>query len=201
MQQSPGAALSLAILMISFAFPRVRRDPSIAALYGAIVAQARNLAFYRDWGVPDTVSARIDMIVLHLVLVLRRLRLIPETGSTAGQGLFDHFCQDMDDNFREMGVGDLKVPNEVRRVAEAFYGRARIYDAALDAGDRAALAAAVARNVYGGADTPPGASRLAAYMQETARHLGGQPDAAVSRGELMFPDPENMAAVSLRGEG
>ena len=43
-----------------------------------IVAQARSPSFYRDYGVPDTVSGRFDMIVLHLVLVLRRLRSEPQ---------------------------------------------------------------------------------------------------------------------------
>ena len=38
-----------------------------------------------------------------------------------------------------MGVGDLAVPKEMRRVAEAFYGRAKAYESAL-AGDSAARA-------------------------------------------------------------
>ena len=180
--------------MISFAFRRARRDPSIAALYGAIVAQARAPAFYRDYGVPDTVSTRIDMIMLHLVLVLRRLRQLPESGGALGQQLFDWFCRDMDDNFREMGVGDLKVPKEMQRIAEAFYGRARAYDAALDAADPAELAAAVARNVFGASEPPLGGQRLAAYMQEATVRLGTQPEAALRRAELAFPD---VAGVEL----
>jgi hypothetical protein len=47
---------------------------TIAALYGAIVAQARQPVFYEAAGVPDTVLGRFDMILLHLVLLLRRLR-------------------------------------------------------------------------------------------------------------------------------
>lgn len=176
--------------MISFGFRRTRRDPNIASLYGAIVAQARAQAFYREMGVPDTVSARIDMIMLHLVLVLRRLRRIPQAGPAMGQDLFDWFCRDVDDNFREMGVGDLKVPKEMRRVAEAFYGRAKAYDAALDGDDQAALTAAVARNVFGAAAQPLGVGQLATYIQHAARQLDGQSDAAVQRAELAFPDPE-----------
>ena len=41
-------------------FRLFRRDPradTISALYGAIVAQARNESFYRGFGVPDTVDA------------------------------------------------------------------------------------------------------------------------------------------------
>ena len=66
--------------MISLPFRRSPRTPSIDALYGMIVAQARSPSFYRGYGVPDAVEARIDMIMLHLVLVLRGLR-----GKTDGQ--------------------------------------------------------------------------------------------------------------------
>src|SRR5882724_9487190 len=83
--------------------------PTIDALYGAIVAQARLPVFYAGFGVPDTIEGRFDMVVLHLVLVLRRLRQGPRSAALA-QGLFDAFCRDMDHNLRELGVGDLSVP-------------------------------------------------------------------------------------------
>jgi cytochrome b pre-mRNA-processing protein 3 len=119
-------------------FPRFGREPrdpdTISALYGMIVAQARSPCFYRDYAVADTVNGRFDLIVLHLALVIARLT--PEVGLRGlGQGLFDRFCQDMDHNLREMGVGDLKVPKEMRRMGEAFYGRAQAYQAALSAAD------------------------------------------------------------------
>ena len=160
-----------------------------------IVAQARSPAFYRDYGVPDTVSGRFDMIVLHLVLVLRQLRQAPANVHPLGQQIFDRFCRDMDHNFREMGVGDLAVPKEMRRVAEAFYGRAAAYEAALDGGDPAVLVAALARNVFDAGEPPLGARRLAAYMHQAARQLVTQDPAA---GELKFPDP---AAVSAAQHG
>ena len=47
----------------------------------------------------------------------------------------------MDDNLREMGVGDLAVPKQMRRMGEAFYGRAQAYRAALAAADDQALVA------------------------------------------------------------
>ena len=57
--------------MISLPFRRSGQTRNIDALYGMIVAQARSRAFYLGYGVPDTVSARLDIIVLHLVLLLR----------------------------------------------------------------------------------------------------------------------------------
>ena len=196
--------------MIPLPFRRPKRSATIDALYGIIVAQARSPSFYRGYGVPDAVEARIDMIMLHLVMVLRGLRGGGEAGSLAeggrpvsdnggptaqalAQQLFDRFCQDMDDNFREMGVGDLTVPKEMQRVAAAFYGRAKVYDEALDAGDVSALAAALARNVFNAAEIQSGARRLAAYVMDAVTMVGTP--AALLRGDVRFPDPESVRAV------
>jgi cytochrome b pre-mRNA-processing protein 3 len=184
--------------MISLPFRRPSRDPTIGALYGMIVAQARSPSFYRDYGVPDTVAGRLDMIMLHLVLVLRRMRNSPEIERAVGQQLFDLFCRDIDHNFREMGVGDLAVPKKMRGVAEAFYGRAGAYDAALDAGDEDALAAALARNVFDAPAATVGSRRLAAYMRDAVRRLTPQDSAALVRGEVTFPDP---GAAEPGGQG
>ena len=71
--------------MISLPFRRQTQDPISARLYGTIVAQARSPSFYRDYGVPDTVAGRLDMIVLHLVLALRQLKRGPEAAQSIGQ--------------------------------------------------------------------------------------------------------------------
>jgi cytochrome b pre-mRNA-processing protein 3 len=176
--------------MIFRLFRRTPRDPSIALLYGAIVAQARAGVFYQNYHVPDTVSGRFEMIVLHLVLLLRRLGLEGEQGRALGQDVFDHFCRDMDANLREMGVGDLSVPREMRGLGEAFYGRQQAYAAALAGADRAALPQALARNVYGvDIQDETGAERLAAYVGAVVRALAAQGGAGFRCGQLQFPDP------------
>ena len=182
-------------------FPRFGREPrdpdTISALYGMIVAQARLPCFYRDYAVADTVNGRFDLIVLHLALVIERL--MPEAGLRGlGQGLFDRFCQDMDHNLREMGVGDLKVPKEMRRMGEAFYGRAQAYRAALSAADTGqALVAAVTRNIYAGSPASPAAAgRLAAYIRAAVRDLKGQDPAGLRAGTVRFPDPAAIPAVT-----
>jgi cytochrome b pre-mRNA-processing protein 3 len=161
---------------------------TIDSLYGAIVAQARLPVFYSAFGVPDTVEGRFDLLVLHLVLVLRRLRLDHSRNEARkvdrkperdiAQGLFDAFCRDMDHNLREMGVGDLSVPKEMKRLAEAFYGRKRAYEEALSDDDPAKLVAAVGRNVLCSGGVP--ADRLASY----ARCAAAQLDAAALEGRF-----------------
>ena len=173
---------------------RSPRNATIHSLYGAIVAQARASAFYADYGVPDTPAGRFDMIVLHLALFVRRLWRESAPIRALGQGVFDLFCRDMDHNFREMGIGDLAVPKHMRRVAEAFYGRAAAYDAAIDNGEEDELAAALARNIFPDAVVPPACGRrLAAYVRAATAALGRQDAESFARGLVSFPDPRGIA--------
>src|SRR5262245_49428922 len=133
--------------MILKLFRRTARDDTIARLYGTIVARARAPAFYQLYGVPDTVNGRLEMVMLHTVLFLRRLEGEIGPIRQLGQSLFDQFCRDMDANMREMGVGDLAVPRRMRRIGEAFYGRRAVYRTALDAPGNDRLVAALHRNV------------------------------------------------------
>jgi cytochrome b pre-mRNA-processing protein 3 len=171
-------------------FAPTSREGSIASLYGAIVAQARKRAFYEAYGVPDTVTGRLEMIMLHAVLVLRRLDGQGPSTRLLGQEVFDHFCRDMDDNMREMGVGDLAVPRKMRRIGEAFYGRQAAYGAALAGTHDASLAAALARNVFAGKADCAGAARLAAYSRRAIAWLAEQE--RFEHGEISFPDPEQV---------
>jgi cytochrome b pre-mRNA-processing protein 3 len=176
--------------MILRLFRRTPRVDTIACLYGMIVAQARAPAFYQIYGVPDTVDGRLEMIMLHAVLILQRLEREPETVRALGQGIFDRFCRDMDESMREMGVGDLAVPRKMRKIGEAFYGRQATYRAALVASDQQPLAAALQRNVFAGGSGGAGVDRLAAYVREAVRGLAGQN--GFEQAQLAFPDPEQV---------
>lgn len=113
-------------------------------LYGAVVAAARQPEFYRDYGVPDTLNGRYEMIVLTLFQLLERLRAEGRTAQETSRLTLEAFFTDMDDCMREIGVGDLTVPKKVKKAATGFYERTKAYRAALDAGDPVAMAAAIA---------------------------------------------------------
>jgi cytochrome b pre-mRNA-processing protein 3 len=177
-------------------FRRNRARRTIAVLYGAIVAQARLPVFYRNYAAPDTPEGRLDMVILHAILVTRRLEQGSRRLRDMGQGIFAAFCQDMDDNLREMGVGDLAVPKRMKSIGEAFYGRRAAYDAALAATGEDALAAALQRNVLAH-DAPPDAARsLALYVREADARLRSQPDTALAEGTVAFPDPAAFLALA-----
>ena len=161
---------------------------TIEAIYGMIVAQAREPAFYASLHVRDTVEGRFDMLILHLWLVLRRLRSVKQENGLS-QALFDRFCADMDDNLREMGVGDLTVPKRMQAFGEAFYGRSSAYDLAFEA-DGDELAQALSRNVFNGG-FPESAGMLAAYVRDAMGTLAVLDDKVLRTGTWSFPKPLN----------
>lgn len=159
---------------------------TIEAIYGMIVTQAREPLFYRDLAVPDTVNGRFDLLLLHLWMVLRRMRPM-QGGADLSQALFDRFCDDMDANLREMGVGDLTVPKRMQAFGEAFYGRSAAYDLALTAG-REPLAQALCKNILNGEHLDE-ARQLAVYAEAAIAALERLDEAAVLGGSWKFPSP------------
>jgi len=172
---------------------RFRRDRDneriAAALYGAIVAHARAAAFYADLGVPDTVAGRFEMVVLHTALVVDRLGGGGETERQLGQRIFDLFCNDMDGSLRELGISDLAMPKQMKRMAERFYGRLQAYRRGLTAGDAKDLAATLARNLPG---TGSGLSR---YVRAAAAGLAERSASTLFDARPGFPDPAAFATA------
>lgn len=160
--------------MIRIPFLSRRPDP-VAGLYGDIVAAARAPAAYRDFGVPDSFEGRFERLALVTTLALRRLKALGAPGEDIAQVLVDRFFADLDDGLRRAGVSDLAVGKRVKKLAQAFYGRAEAYTAALASGEEAALRAALARNLLGGAVAP---EAVAPGLIAEVAALGGRLEAA-----------------------
>jgi len=165
-----------------------RSSKRIAAeLYASVVAAARMPEFYTGLQVPDTVEGRYEMIVLHVVLLLRRMRQ-PDAGQKRlSQALVDIMAADLDRSIRELGVGDMSVGKFMKRLGEGLYGRAAAYDKALDDHDVPALEMAVLRNVFDSYEPDDGIlAAIADYVQKQQDHLAAQPAAQIAAGAIDF---------------
>ncbi|MEP9353414.1 ubiquinol-cytochrome C chaperone family protein [Xanthobacter sp. KR7-65] len=174
---------------------RTKSRETIERLYGVIVAQSRRAEFYTDFAVPDTIEGRFEMVVLHTVLLCHRLKAGNVEERALSQEIFDAFAADMDRTLRELGVGDLTVPKKMKKIGEAFYGRAKAYDSALAADDRAELARALARNVLERPDGE-GGEDLAFYVRAATEHLAATPFETLARGSLELPAPARRESAS-----
>ena len=84
-----------------------RRQETATELYGAVVARAREPLFYAQMGVPDTPEGRYEMVALHLVLALERLRAEGEAGIALSRETIETFIADMVGSMRDVShVGE-----------------------------------------------------------------------------------------------
>jgi cytochrome b pre-mRNA-processing protein 3 len=162
-----------------------RSDDRALALYGEVIAAARRPSFYEGLRVPDTVEGRLELLMLHGGLVVARLSA-DDGDRDLARTLTEVFFADMDRTLREMGIGDLSVPKKMKSVAGAFYGRLQAYG---EAPGEEALAEALSRNVYAGAEVGGSAVALARYVRAAAARLAETNPATLAAGRLDLPDP------------
>ncbi len=171
--------------MILSIFRKKPDERIIRKVYGDIVAQSRQKIFYADWGVPDSVNGRFDLISLHMSLVFRRLKSPDPEKKAFSQELFDLFFLDMDRSLREMGAGDMAVPKRIQKMGEMFYGMAQSLSKALDDKDKEALRSCLVRNVYDGVQTPS-LDLLMQYVLDQSEFLDAQPTEKIRGGVIEF---------------
>ena len=148
-----------------------RRSPEKTGafrLYQSIVLQSRSPRFYLEFGVPDSVDGRFDMIALHVFLVLHRLKKDHPQSARLTQALFDLLFADMDQNLREMGVGDLSVGRKIKTMTAAFQGRLVAYESSLD--NQLSLQKALERNLYRHIEPK------SVHLEKMAQYIGEQVD-------------------------
>ena len=132
-------------------------------LYDGVVSRAREPVFFARFGVADSLDGRFDLLVFHAWLVLAELK-----GAPLAQGLTDLLFTGFDEAMREQGVGDMGLGHKLKAMANAFYGRMAAYEAAQDDQE---LAAALARNLWRGADIDDRARALSAYAMRARQSL------------------------------
>lgn len=166
----------------------------IDRLHREVIAASRDPVLFTDYGIADTLEGRFESLILHGTLVLRRLKALPSPGPEVAQDLADALFRHFDIALREIGVADTRVPKQMKALAEAFGGRGMAYDAALREGP-AALAQALARNVYNGSSD---GTKLAAYVTRLDAALAAADLAQFLDGPIPFPRPQAVSEEAAK---
>jgi cytochrome b pre-mRNA-processing protein 3 len=169
--------------------------PLAVILYDKMLARTRMPIFYERYGVPDTIFGRFDLLCIHAFLVIDRLYEEGHDGRRAAQSFFDHMFRETDRNLRELGVGDLGVPKQIKRLMKGFKGRALAYREAMESDNPDDLSEVLHRNLYGMGDDraePEHVIQIASYMHECAFALGTTEAEDIFKGDIVLPMiPEN----------
>jgi len=154
------------------------------ALYGAVVAEARRPAWYREGAVADTMDGRFAVLSSLAALTILRLEDGDEDAVRHSVALTESFIADMDAQMREEGFGDPSIGKQVRSMVGALAARVdwwrRAREAELDWND------AVRLSVY--RDEPPEIETAVTYSTEALRRfnegLGGVSDRDLLEGRI-----------------
>ena len=158
------------------------------SLYDRVVEQARSPRLYSEFGAPDTTEGRFEIYSLHVYLLLERLKERGPQAAETAQALLDTYLSALDNTLREMGLGDVGVGRQVRKLGEAFYGRIRSYEVGMAAlPDTGELQAMLVRTAYAGAD-PASAPRLADYIVRQRQALAAVPVEDLFEGKVTWTE-------------
>lgn len=138
-------------------------------LYTQLVNQARQPALYKaPYNIDDTIDGRFSLILLHLFIVDQSM-VEAEANNEARRMLQETMVNDIDRSLRELGVGDMSVGKEMKRVGATLLGCMKSYRDAMVSDDKVkSLSDAIRRNIT---DDDASASALAVYTIDTLKHL------------------------------
>lgn len=175
-------------------------EPTVAhRLYEQLVRHARFPLYFRALGVADTPEGRFEILALHVGLVVRKLFSLDAEGRAVGQALFELMNADLDVNLRELGVGDLSVGKQVKRLAGQFYARLAVLNEAFDDGRIETLTPMLKTNVCGAAGAKPEAiSHLVEILVALERAIDGQAPADLKAGRITLPDEPTLQSLGDR---
>jgi cytochrome b pre-mRNA-processing protein 3 len=174
------------LTVLSRLFGERRDRAALRPLYDALIAAARDPAWYRDGSVPDTLEGRFDMVAAMVSLALIRLEAEGNRAKAESVALTEIFIDDMDGTLRQIGIGDFVVGKQVGKLVGALGGRLGALRDALAEGS--ALEPAVRRNVFrDGPASDEQVAWVAGRLRGLHERLGGTAMEPLLAGD--FPKP------------
>tara|TARA_E500000318_G_scaffold99480_1_gene101576 strand:+ start:1092 stop:1724 length:633 start_codon:yes stop_codon:yes gene_type:complete len=183
------------LLLFGWLKKKDRKQTAAFELYTAMVTQARQPDFYAKLGVPDTIEGRFDLILVHAFVLFRRLKTDNGDRDLA-QHIFDVMFADLDQNMREMGIGDVGILKRIRKMSESYHGRIVAYEEGVQSG-ALELAAALDRNLFADTDvTDEQLMAMVGYVNDALASLDKQAILELQNGAVHFPDVPAVAVTA-----
>ena len=169
--------------MLRFLFPRLTDDQQRgAALFQALVAEARKPHWYVDGAVPDTLDGRFAMLATVVALATVRVERGP-AGNIASASLTERFIEAMDAEHRQLGISDPSLGKTVRKLVAGLARRVDLWRGMI--GGESDWSAATQASVFGDrAEAAEGLRHCRDALQSLWSRLDRAPDEALARGEI-----------------
>ena len=87
-------------------------------LYNILLMLSRNIFFYKNVKLPDSFETRIYLMFIHFSIILI---LFKEKGEKFSQKSYDLLFHNIENNLRELGLGDVAVNKKMKDLNKILY--------------------------------------------------------------------------------
>lgn len=87
-------------------------------MYNILLSLSRNLFFYKKIGLPDTFETRIYLMFIHFSIFMI---ITKKKGSKFDQKKYDFLFNNIENNLRELGFGDVTVNKKMKEFNKILY--------------------------------------------------------------------------------
>jgi cytochrome b pre-mRNA-processing protein 3 len=95
-----------------------RKKQHLIDLYSILLSLSRNKFFYQNINLPDTFQTRIYLMFMHFSVMLI---IYKKKGKKFDQKSYDYFFHNIENNLREMGLGDVSVNKKMKDLNKILY--------------------------------------------------------------------------------
>ena len=94
------------------------KKPRHNNLYNTLLALSRNIFFYTKIGLPDKFETRIYLMFLHFSIMMI---IYKKKGLKFNQNDYDQLFNNIENNLRELGFGDVSVNKKMKDMNKQLY--------------------------------------------------------------------------------
>jgi len=153
-------------------------------LFKAVIERCDEVKLYAVLGLEHSFRSEHAMFVLHVWLVLARLRREGDAGKSISQMFYDTFQEEVEKRVHREGV-KVRVRSTLKELEQSFYGSALAYDRALSSGNDDFMKA-LRRNVFMNEGEEKNAKALERYCRREIACLHITDTEAVVSGRIRF---------------
>ena len=153
-------------------------------LFKAVIERCDEARFYEVLGLEHSFRTEHAMFVLHVWLVLARLRREGDSGKAISQMFYDTFQEEVEKRVHREGV-KVRVRSTLKELEQSFYGSALAYDKALISGNDDFMKS-LRRNVFMNEGDEKNAKALERYCRREMACLHITETEAVVSGRVRF---------------
>ncbi|MBT5187724.1 MAG: hypothetical protein HOH19_12460 [Kordiimonadaceae bacterium] len=182
--------------MFDFMWKKKRLNNAAHRLFCDVIEQSRFTTFYQNFDVEDTLDGRFDIMAIHMSIILYKLDQHKEfeDAKVVKRIIQEIMFDNLDLSLREIGVGDLGVGKKIKVMAEAFYGRMKVYQALFENKSYDKMAETLKRNLYRGAEIENKIlSGMTKYVYYQCDKIINQPIEQILKGNITFLSPDGEA--------